>query len=115
MRAERFIVWMESTITMSGLVRWMDSTTASMLVVELKCRCGVSTPRREARSLICRRLSSPDTYKICGAACCPPSILWQICSSRVDLPMPGSPLSRMTEPGTMPPPSTRLSSCIRVR
>ncbi len=32
------------------------------------------------------------------------------CSNSVDLPMPGSPLTSTTEPGTMPPPSTRLSS-----
>jgi hypothetical protein len=32
------------------------------------------------------------------------------CSSSVDLPMPGSPLTSTTEPGTMPPPSTRDSS-----
>jgi hypothetical protein len=31
-------------------------------------------------------------------------------SSRVDLPMPGSPASSTTAPGTMPPPSTRSSS-----
>ena len=30
--------------------------------------------------------------------------------SSVHLPMPGSPLISTTEPGTMPPPSTRLSS-----
>ena len=32
--------------------------------------------------------------------------------SRVDLPTPGSPLMRTTEPGTMPPPNTRLISLI---
>jgi hypothetical protein len=32
------------------------------------------------------------------------------CSSKVDLPTPGSPPSNVTEPGTKPPPSTRSSS-----
>src|SRR6185369_4347010 len=33
-----------------------------------------------------------------------------ICSTRVLLPMPGSPERRMTDPGTMPPPSTWSTS-----
>ena len=36
----------------------------------------------------------------------------QACISRVDLPMPGSPPSRMTEPCTKPPPVTRSSSAM---
>src|SRR4051812_5224993 len=32
------------------------------------------------------------------------------CSSKVDFPIPGSPPSRMAEPSTRPPPSTRSSS-----
>ena len=36
------------------------------------------------------------------------------CSSNVDLPMPGSPPSRVTEPGTRPPPRTRSSSATPV-
>ncbi len=32
------------------------------------------------------------------------------CKSRVDLPMPGSPPTRIAEAGTMPPPRTRSSS-----
>src|SRR5690606_7960843 len=32
------------------------------------------------------------------------------CSSKVDLPMPGSPPIRQTPPGTMPPPNTRSTS-----
>ena len=34
------------------------------------------------------------------------------CSSSVDLPMPGSPPSSTSDPGTMPPPSTRSNSSI---
>src|SRR5205807_4018521 len=33
------------------------------------------------------------------------------CIRSVDLPTPGSPPTRITEPGTMPPPSTRSHSC----
>ena len=36
----------------------------------------------------------------------------EACISRVDLPMPGSPPSRITEPRTKPPPVTRSSSPI---
>src|SRR5688572_1529910 len=32
------------------------------------------------------------------------------CKNKVDLPMPGSPAINITEPGTIPPPNTRLSS-----
>ena len=38
-----------------------------------------------------------------------------VCSNKVDLPIPGSPPIRVIEPGTMPPPSTRLSSLSAVR
>src|SRR5580658_6332938 len=34
------------------------------------------------------------------------------CSSSVDLPIPGSPPTSTTEPGTIPPPSTRSNSSI---
>src|SRR6266536_6415789 len=36
------------------------------------------------------------------------------CSSRVDLPIPGSPPSKTTPPATSPPPSTRSNSSIPV-
>ena len=36
------------------------------------------------------------------------------CSSSVDLPMPGSPPSSTSEPGTTPPPSTRSNSSMPV-
>ena len=64
--------------------------------------------KRAALILICRSDSSPDTYNTRWVL--PISIA--ICSISVDLPMPGSPLTRMIEPGTMPPPSTRANSPI---
>ena len=38
----------------------------------------------------------------------------QICKSSVDLPMPGAPPTRISDPRTPPPPRTRSSSCIPV-
>ncbi|SBS74894.1 conserved hypothetical protein [uncultured Mycobacterium sp.] len=64
-------------------------------------------PVRSARIRIWPADSSPDTYNARRPDCahrCTTS------SSRVDLPTPGSPASRLTEPGTTPPPSTRSSS-----
>ena len=37
-----------------------------------------------------------------------------ICATKVDLPIPGSPLNKMSEPGTTPPPKTRSISKIFV-
>ena len=34
----------------------------------------------------------------------------EICSINVDFPIPGSPDIKITEPGTIPPPSTRFNS-----
>jgi prepilin-type N-terminal cleavage/methylation domain-containing protein len=47
---------------------------------------------------------SPIEILIC------PSNPASTCSNRVDLPIPGSPPIRMTDPGTIPPPKTRSSS-----
>ena len=104
-------VWMESTMSTSGETACTASMTFSRLVSDRRDSPSPLTWSRSARSLICRRLSSPETYRMRA----PEEMVWQICSSRVDLPMPGSPLSKTTEPGTMPPPSTRLSSPIPVR
>ena len=61
--------------------------------------------KRSALSLICCSDSSPVTYK---------TRVWvkerATCNKRVDLPMPGSPPINTKEPGTMPPPKTRLNS-----
>ena len=67
---------------------------------------------RPARSLTCAADSSPVTYRVR----LPVSAHFAATSSsRVDLPTPGSPASRMTTPGTKPPPSTRSNSVIPVR
>ena len=64
--------------------------------------------RRIARILICRSDSSPDTYSTFWES----AISIAICSINVDLPIPGSPPTSTTEPGTIPPPSTRANSPI---
>ena len=60
-----------------------------------------------ARSLTWAADSSPDTYRTLrpAAARLPSAALVS-----VDLPMPGEPPMRTSEPGTTPPPSTRSSS-----
>lgn len=65
------------------------------------------TPSRRARILICRTDSSPEIYSTRAPFCAKCS---EACSSSVDLPMPGSPPTSISEPSTTPPPSTRSSS-----
>src|SRR5690242_1562104 len=62
-------------------------------------------PSLSARMRICGGLSSPLMYSVTS-----PCICSACCRNKVDLPMPGSPATSIREPGTMPPPSTRLSS-----
>ena len=101
------------SITRSRLV----SVTSSRLSLSVIClSSSESRLRRMARILIWRSDSSPETYKIRNSlglsfpSALPDAISSAICSSRVDLPMPGSPPTRTIEPGTIPPPSTRANS-----
>ena len=105
-RSSLIIVWMESMTTTAGLtcsmawVMWASDTSASIGSVE------PSMPRRAPRKATCASDSSPLTYStrwLCDISA-------SACSSSVDLPMPGSPPISTTEPGTMPPPSTRSNS-----
>src|SRR5262249_23465767 len=70
-----------------------------------------SRPSRSARRRTCSGDSSPATYRTTRP--CRASAL-HACSVSVDLPIPGSPPTRVTEPCTIPPPSTRSSSPIPV-
>ena len=74
-------------------------------------RSGCSAPSRSARNRTCCGDSSPETYSTLRPAAATSAAAW---SRIVDLPMPGSPPSRVTEPGTRPPPSTRSSSAMPV-
>ena len=71
-----------------------------------------SAPSRSAREPHLLRLLLGGHVE--RAAAPPRPARGQACSSSVDLPMPGSPPSRVTEPGTRPPPSTRSSSAMPV-
>ena len=68
----------------------------------------VVSPRRAARSRTCAPDSSPVAYRTPDPAATP-AATW---SRSVDLPMPGSPPTRTTDPATSPPPSTRSNSPI---
>ena len=105
-----YSVWIESTMRMSGCSSATHSSTSPSRVSDNTNRFSLSTCSRSARSFSCRVDSSPDTYST--LANCPSC--WQICSIRVDLPMPGAPPTSTSEPFTAPPPSTRSSSPIPV-
>ena len=66
-----------------------------------------SIPSRSARSLICPADSSPDAYRTVPATF---ETAAAVCRTSVDLPIPGSPLRRISAPGTIPPPRTVSSS-----
>src|SRR6266576_5577289 len=66
-----------------------------------------SSASRSARMRICSGDSSPETYSVDTPAC---SSRVAHCSSSVDFPMPGSPPTSTTDPGTMPPPNTKSNS-----
>ena len=66
---------------------------------------------RSARSFICAADSSPLMYKTDAPA---PAILAAVCKRRVDLPIPGSPPSKIAERFVAPPPRTRSNSPIPV-
>ena len=70
------------------------------------CKPSSGNPRRTARPATWASDSSPVTYSD-GRVC---DICAIACSSRVDLPMPGSPPTSTTAPSTSPPPSTRSNS-----
>ena len=101
---------MESTTTISGLFSSIVSLICSASVAAVSSTFSPVTPSRLARSFICRGLSSPETYRTRKSS----SSVRHICSSTVDLPIPGSPQTRIAAPGTMPPPSTRSSSSMPV-
>ena len=60
--SEKFMVWMESIIAISGRFTRIYSQMDSISVSAMTSRFSAVTPRREARSLIWRSLSSPVTY-----------------------------------------------------
>ena len=97
---------MESAISTSGCNSLTASRMSVICVSERMYSPSGSTPSRRARSFSCRSLSSPDTYRTFR----PWHRQEQICSSSVDLPMPGAPPTSTRLPPTAPPPRTRSSS-----
>ena len=95
---------------MSGFTASTLSMIASISVSASSISSSLSTCSRAARSLICCSDSSPDTYRTCAVF----PRYEQICSSSVDLPIPGAPPTNTSDPTTPPPPSTRSSSPIPV-
>ena len=99
--------WIESITTRSG----SDSTTALITwptsVADRINNPGGTGPSRSARRRTWWADSSADTSSTRWPAADRAASTW---SSSVDLPMPGSPPRRVTEPGTSPPDRTRSNS-----
>ncbi len=111
-RSARESVWIESTTIASGAIWAAASSTTSRSVSHSSSSDSGTAPRREARRRICVSLSSPVTYRMRWPS---RASAMASCSSSVLLPMPGSPPTSSSEPGTSPPPSTRSSSRMPVR
>ena len=97
-------VWMLSMTTRLGCTSSSAVMTWGIIVSASNHRSGRSAPSRSARRRTCGALSSALTYRL------RPGHAASSWSNRVLLPMPGSPPSRVTDPGTSPMPSTRSSS-----
>jgi len=100
------MVWIESITQKDGFSASIVAMMFSNWISACTRTCEPSRPSRCARSATWAPLSSPVTYS---------TGIWRdrassACSSKVDLPMPGSPPISTTPPETMPPPSTRSSS-----
>ncbi len=103
---------MESITTIPDWIFCIASMIRFTFVSARIWQCSPLMPRRCARIFICDALSSPEMYNNFSEGSS------AICNKSVDLPAPGSPAIRMTDPGTAPPPSTLDSSgsrkCTRI-
>ena len=106
------MVCTESTISSAGLACSTWPSTAPSSVSAASSKLSAKASMRAARRRTWEADSSPVMYRTLPApvslACL--AALAATVSSRVDLPTPGSPASKITAPGTIPPPSTRSSS-----
>ncbi len=98
------MVWMLSTTITCGRDRSIASTIPASDVSAASHSSSRTAPSRSARMRTCCGLSSALMYSV------GPGHQARSWSSNVLLPMPGSPPSRVTDPGTSPPSSTRSSS-----
>ena len=106
-RSGEYTVWMESTKSADGRLSAARASTVSSSVSPRNVTSPAGSARRSARMRTCAADSSPDTYSAPLPACWRRAATWR---SRVLLPMPGSPPTSTTEPGTTPPPSTKSNS-----
>ena len=95
----------ESTTHTSGASAAIVAHTVSRLV-SASTPTPSTAPRRSARRRTCAGDSSPATSSTFAR----PARRASSAAVRLDLPMPGSPASSTSDPGTRPPPSTRSSS-----
>ena len=100
-------VWIESSANTSGRTDSTCATTCGSEVSETTSRLAASAPSRSARIRTCALDSSAVTSRQRAPSS---AMLPRACRSRVLLPIPGSPASSVTDPGTRPPSSTRSSS-----
>src|SRR5258706_11462 len=98
---------MESTKTTRAFSAAAWCMIASSRVSPSTWTAPASSDRRSARMRICSGDSSPETYSVDTPTC---SSRVAHCSNSVDFPIPGSPPTRTTDPGTMPPPNTKSNS-----
>src|SRR5258705_48038 len=105
------IVWIESTTTSAGRRARADSMIAPTSLVARTATASAAgpspRPSRDARSRSCPADSSPVAYNTPPCTAAIPPATWR---SSVDFPTPGSPPMSRSDPGTIPPPSTRSSS-----
>ncbi len=104
-------IWMESIITNFAFSCFIVSRIDSRLYSFIAVRSFSFKFRREALWLIWSMDSSPETSRVFSFL----AIWFAIWRVSVDFPMPGSPLSSISEPFTMPFPITRSNSLMFVR
>src|SRR6266568_174834 len=102
-----YVVWIESSSTTRAPSAAAWCTIASSRVSPSTWMLPASSVSRSARRRSWSGDSSPETYSVGIPAV---SSRAAHCIKRVDFPMPGSPPTRVTEPGTIPPPSTKSNS-----
>ena len=98
----------ESMARTAGAARSASARMRSSAVSARSERPGATAPTRRARIATWATDSSPLAYSTAAPA--RSAMPCSICDKSVDLPIPGSPPSRTSDPGTTPPPSTRSSS-----
>ncbi len=104
------ILWIESTTTSSKLPPSIKATTFSTVVssvtIKLSLLYSFFTVNLSSLSINWEGDSSPQTYRTLPFS----QKFKTIFIKSVDFPTPGSPLSRITSPGTIPFPKTRSNS-----